>query len=148
MIEIRCIAEDNLVSNLIKYWTWDKYSHVEFVLPEGMLGSRLNGGIAIRPADYIVTSLDTRLTLSLAPEDELKILTWAKAQVGEGYGWKDVFDEAFHEEILKPSAMDCSHFVSRALSMGGVFVSRKRFFQNTPADIFNCTLLSLLSTNS
>ncbi len=143
MITIRCIAESNIESELIRYWTWDKYSHVEFVLPEGYLGSRLSGGIQIRPFDYIKVSLEAILTLTLTPEAEDKILSWAKAQIGESYGWKDVVDEAVHEDILKPSSMDCSHFVSKALSMGGIMVTRKRFFQNTPADVYNCTGLML-----
>ncbi len=143
MITIRCIAESNIESGLIRYWTWDKYSHVEFVLPEGYLGSRLSGGIQIRPFDYIKVSLEAILTLTLPTEAEDKILSWAKDQIGESYGWKDVVDEAVHEDILKPSSMDCSHFVSKALSMGGIMVTRKRFFQNTPADVYNCTGLML-----
>ena len=145
MIVVRCIAEDNFSSEAIRFWTWDKYSHCEFVLPEGMLGSRLNGGIQIRPANYIQTSLEVRLALSLSEIDEEKILSWAKAQIGESYGWKDIVDEAFHDEIMKPSAMDCSHFVSKALAQGGVPVSRKPFFQNTPADIYNCVTFAVLA---
>ena len=144
MIKIRVIAESNIESELIRYWTWDKYSHVEFILPEGYLGSRLNGGIQIRPFDYITVSLEAILTLTLSPEQEDKILSWAKAQIGESYGWKDVVDEAFHDEIMKPSAMDCSHFVSKAFAQGGFLISRKPFFQNTPADVYNCTGLELV----
>ncbi len=143
MITIRCISENNIESDLIRYWTWDQFSHTEFVLPEGYLGSRLSGGIQIRPFDYVTVSHQAVLTLVLDPEDEAKILTWAKAQIGESYGWKDVVDEALHDEIMKPSSMDCSHFVTKALSMGGFLATRKPFFQNTPADVYNCTGLAL-----
>lgn len=148
MITIRCIAEDNIESEAIRYWTWDQYSHVEFVLPDGTLfGSRLSGGVQIRPADYIKTSLVTLLSWSGTPEDEATIMTWAKAQIGESYGWKDVVDEALHAELLKPSSMDCSHFVTRALSKAGFMCTRKPFYQNTPADVYNCTGLSFISTH-
>ena len=145
MITIRCIAESNIESDLIQYWTWDKFSHCEFVLPEGYLGSRLSGGIQIRPFDYIKVTREAILTLFLPKDREEAVMTWARAQIGEGYGWKDVFDEAFHDEILKPSGMDCSHFVTLALSKGNFSVTRKRFFQNTPADVYNCTGLILQS---
>ena len=143
MITIRCIAESNIESELIRYWTWDQFSHTEFVLPDGYLGSRLSGGIQIRPFDYITVSRQAIFELTLDPAAEEAVLSWAKAQIGESYGWKDVVDEALHDEIMKPSAMDCSHFVTKALSMGGFKVTRKPFFQNTPADVYNCTGLTL-----
>ena len=88
--------------------------------------------------------MEAILEIELSSENEAKVISWAKAQIGEGYGWKDIIDEAFHDEILKPSAMDCSHYVSKALAQGGFLISRKPFFQNTPADVYNCTGLKLV----
>lgn len=141
MIKLRVIAESNIESELIRYWTWNQFSHVEFIRSDGYLGSRLNGGVQIRPFDYITPSLEKILTISLQPNEEAKIWSWALAQIGDSYGWRDVVDQAVHEDVLAPKGMDCSHFVSKALFQGGFRVSRKPFYQNTPADIYNCTAL-------
>ena len=145
MIKIRCIEESGIVSDLIDFRELGTFSHVEFILPEGYLGSRLNGGVQIRPFDYCTPVREAILSIVLDPEDEARVLSWAKAQIGDSYGWRDVVDVAVNEEVLAPKGMDCSHFVAKALDQGGFRVTRKPFPEITPGDHFNTVRYTLVS---
>jgi hypothetical protein len=49
MVKVRFSSRGTISSWLIRFFTWSKWSHVEFVLPDGrLLGSRFFGGIKIR----------------------------------------------------------------------------------------------------
>lgn len=143
MIKIRCIEESGIVSDLIDWREGGTFSHVEFILDDGYLGSRLAGGVQIRPFDYCTPVREAVLVLELDPEKEKRILDWAHGQIGESYGWKDVVDVGVNDEILIPSGLDCSHFVAKAVFQGEVVVSRKPFWQVTPEDIYDCTEFTL-----
>ena len=145
MITIRCIAESGIASEAIEFRSLSQFSHTEFCLPNGYLGSRLNGGVQIRPLDYCTPVREAILTVVLDPEDEAKIMSWAHAQIGDSYGWKQVIDVALNEEAIKPSGLDCSEFVSKALAQADFMVSRKPFYATTPADVYNNTQLNLVS---
>lgn len=145
MIKIRCIAESGIISEAVEFRSLSDFSHVEFILPEGYLGSRLNGGVQIRPFDYCTPVREAILSIVLDPEDEARVLSWAKAQIGDSYGWRDVVDVAVNEEVLAPKGMDCSHFVAKALDQGGFRVTRKPFPEITPADHFNTVRYTLVS---
>jgi len=145
MIKLRCIEEAGIASDLIDWKEGGKFSHVEFILPEGYLGSRFNGGVQIRPFDYCNPVREAIMSVELGVEKESAILTWAKAQIGDSYGWKSVVDVAVNEDLFKPSGLDCSQFVAMSFSKGGFFICRKPFPMITPSDIYNCMGLLLES---
>ena len=145
MIKIRCIEESGIASDLIDFRELGTFSHVEFIVPNGYLGSRLSGGVQIRPFDYCQPVREAVLSITLDPEDEMKVMNWAHDQIGDAYGWRDVVDVALNDEVLAPKGLDCSHFVAKALSKGGFRVTRKDFPEITPADHFNTVRYTLVS---
>ena len=145
MIKIRCIEESGIASDLIDFRELGTFSHVEFIVPNGYLGSRLSGGVQIRPFDYCQPDREVVLSITLDPEDEMKVMNWAHDQIGDAYGWRDVVDVALNDEVLAPKGLDCSHFVAKALSQGGFRVTRKDFPEITPADHFNTVRYTLVS---
>ena len=145
MIKIRCIAESGIISEAVEFRSLSDFSHVEFILPEGYLGSRLNGGVQIRPLDYCTPVREAILSVCLEPEKEAAIMDWAHAQIGDSYDWKAVVDVGLNSEVLTPSGLDCSQFTSTAFSKGGLEICRKPFAMTTPGDHFNCMSLDLES---
>ena len=78
---LRFITEEDFSSRLIRWFTWSDWSHVDFVLRDGrFLGARLDGGVLIRPHDYIVPSA-FRYAYVEVP-DPRKVYGWATTQVG------------------------------------------------------------------
>lgn len=145
MIKIRCIEESGIISDLIDWKENGRFSHVEFILADGYLGSRLNGGVQIRPFQYCTPVREAILSVALEPEEEETIMAWAHAQIGDAYDWKAVLDVGLNAEVLTPSGLDCSQFTSTAFSKGGLVICRKPFALTTPEDHFNCMRFDLES---
>ena len=54
---LRFVTEKGFTSAAIRWFTWSDWSHVDFVLKDGrFLGARLDGGVQIRPHNYIKPS--------------------------------------------------------------------------------------------
>jgi len=123
MIYLRFITEQwNIESRLIRFGTRFWTSHVEFVRvadngqPIDTLGSRLNGGVQIRPYDYCKP---TREEWWSAPQAELAYEK-AKTVIGAKYDIVDILAFAFARDWHEPGNFICSELVDWSFKEIGV----------------------------
>ena len=86
-IRARFIAEANLASLAIRFWTWSHWSHVEFLLEGEWFGARLNGGVKGRPLTYVKPSREKIVEIELTEAQLAALVEWLYRQEGKKYDW-------------------------------------------------------------
>lgn len=136
MVKLRFIAENDPGSWLIRYWTFYDYSHVEFVLPEGYLGARVNGGVQIRPFDYVKPAKEVFAQVDLPAAKEWAVLSYAKAQVGKPYDLGAIIGLVLKQDWENKNAWFCSELVATAFDIAGCpIINSAQVDRITPRDI-------------
>ena len=127
----RFITEEDFSSRLIRWFTWSDWSHVDFVLRDGrFLGARLDGGVLIRPHDYIRPS-KFRYAYVEVP-DPRKVYGWATTQVGKPYDWKAIAGFLPRVEWHDPHAWFCSELVAAGFERAAYPIVDRASFRVTP----------------
>ena len=116
MITLQFVAEANLPSWGIRYWTAGPFSHVDTVLDDGqLLGARADGGVAIRPGNYAKFSKITQVYLSARDTQERVFHTFEDAQLGKPYDHSAIWGFAANRDWRDPQKWFCSELVLAAL---------------------------------
>ena len=132
---LRFITETGFSSWAIRWFTWSDWSHVDFVLRDGrFLGARLDGGVQIRPHDYIKPSA-FRYAYVTVP-DPRKVYGWATTQVGKPYDWKAIMGFLPRVEWHDPHAWFCSELVAAGFERAGHPIVDRKAFRVTPQTAF------------
>ena len=99
---------------LIRKATWARFSHVDFVLPDGrLLGARGFGGVTIRePGEY---SRCQRFRVA-AP---VSVLDIAASQIGKPYDWGAIAGFATRRNWQDPQRWFCSELIAWAFQEAG-----------------------------
>lgn len=123
MITLQFVAGTDLSSEAIEWFSHGRaYSHVDAVLTDGtLLGARLDGGVAIRPADYLGSEKTLRISLPTTPAQESAFYQFLRAQLGKPYdviGITDFFDG---RDWREPGSWFCSELQAAALESCQVF---------------------------
>ena len=128
---LRFITDPGISSWAIRWFTWSDWSHVDFVLRDGrFLGARLDGGVQIRPHDYIKPS-KFRYAFVEVP-DARKVYGWATTQVGKPYDWKAIMGFLPRIEWHDPHAWFCSELVAAGFERAGHPIVDRASFRVTP----------------
>ena len=113
---LRFITEKDFSSWAIRWFTWSDWSHVDFALPSGkFLGARLDGGVQIRPHDYIKPSDFCYAYVTV--EDPRRIYGWATSQIGKPYDWRAIAGFLPRENWHDPGHWFCSELVAQAFQL-------------------------------
>lgn len=112
----RFVTEAGFTSWAIRWFTWSDWSHIDFVLPSGkFLGARLDGGVQIRPHDYIRPSKFCYAYVEVV--DPRRIYGWATSQVGKPYDWKAIAGFLPRMNWQDPGHWFCSEFFAQAFQL-------------------------------
>jgi uncharacterized protein YycO len=115
MINLRFATEHGFSSFAIRWGTWSDYSHVDFILPDGtLLGSRIDGGVQIRPATYGHFIKTESFGINVRPDKAAAILDWAHSQVGKPYDITAIIGYTIRRDWTKPDRWFCSELVAAA----------------------------------
>lgn len=110
---LRFITDPGISSWAIRWFTWSEWSHVDLVLRDGrFLGARIDGGVRIRPHDYITPSV-FRYAYVEVP-DPRRIYGWATSQIGKPYDWRAIAGFLPRANWHNPHAWFCSELVAGA----------------------------------
>ena len=75
MIKLRFITENSIGSALIRWYSFSIWSHVDFLWPtDAYLGARLDGGVRLRPYNYIKPTKQSFFGIELGKDKEREIL--------------------------------------------------------------------------
>ena len=128
---LRFITETGFSSWAIRWFTWSDWSHVDFVLRDGrFLGARLDGGVLIRPHDYIKPS-KFRYAYVEVP-DPRKVYGWATTQVGKPYDWTAIAGFLPRINWHDPHRWFCSELVAAGFEQAGSPIVDRASFRVTP----------------
>lgn len=151
-VELQFSTERGLSSAAIRWFTHSRWSHVDFILPDGrLLGARYKGGVAIRTPGYAPFTATRRISV---PTDKAPMIYRAAlSQRGKPYdSWAIA---AFALPILRsgrrwrdPRAWECSELAAWCFERGGFFAGHKIALppdRVTPGDLL--LLLSPFATD-
>ena len=128
---LRFVTESGLTSKAIKWFTWSKWSHVDFVLRDGrFLGARLDGGVQIRAHDYLVPSIFKYAYVEV--DDPRRVYGWASSQIGKPYDWRAIVGFLPRKDWHESGHWFCSELVSAALEQSGHPIVDRSAFRITP----------------
>lgn len=93
MLKVRFSANNGIFSRLIRFVTWSKYSHFDFVLPDGSyLGALVKEGVCIHNHKQPV---ELFCKVDVTEEEAEKILEFAKKQIGKKYDFTGILGFGF-----------------------------------------------------
>ena len=118
-IEIQFLEEDGFEDSIIKWSTKSIWTHCQFPVPGGFLGSDTDGGVKIRQmTDYKPVKIAIG-TVECDDATAAKVMSWAYSRMGYGYDYAAVLGDLFHQSWTEKKTFDCSAFVYAALAEGG-----------------------------
>lgn len=146
MAIVRFVSGTGLGGAAIKWYTSSQWSHVEFWTPVGYLGSRINGGVQIRPYNYTGFDNQEFREYKLPTDAELALMNWADAQIGKGYDWLAIMALPLHRDWKSEENWFCSEYVAAAFEHAGypIVAPDTQLSKVTPRDVSLCTSLKLI----
>ena len=118
-------------------FTWSEYSHVEFVLPNGYLGSQaLLGGVKLRPFNYAPNYVFVTRYVDCSDDQAYKVIDYAMNQIGKPYDFAGILGLLTHRDWRKANSWFCSEFVAASLEKGGIYLFRLPVDRVTPGMLF------------
>lgn len=82
------------------------------------LGARMDGGVAVRPANYVEPLEELWLGINLGPAEK-KVMNFARAAVGKPYNMRGILGFAIGEDWNKGRSFFCSQLVAYAFEQAG-----------------------------
>ena len=153
MIRLQFSSDGTWGDIAIRDYTWSRWGHVEFLLDDGtLLGTRpqhytVNGvvvpsGMQIRPAGYThFRDLAICTVPGLNAEQEAKILSFAKAQIGTAYNWLADAGCAAHEDWSTPGTWQCGMVTHASFMEAYPLLYQPRYNRVTPEDLWESPLI-------
>lgn len=147
MIVLQFVSTDTIGSEIVSlYEGGPGFSHVDAVLPDGLLGARANqigsvpGGVQLRPPDYEPFTQRLVVELPSCGEIESKWETFLRLQIGKPYDLRAILGFALPGDWHERGAFICSALQGAALSHCGVFQPRlvKPWFTVDPNALLLC----------
>jgi hypothetical protein len=121
----------SLVSRLIRWFTWSKYSHVAWLCQDGsVIEAWHRGGVRRQPSLSAVHTPGTRVELFQVLTHEFRELNYAQReavetfltqQLGARYDFLGILGFLTRARMEKHGAWFCSELVTRALNHAGVW---------------------------
>jgi hypothetical protein len=121
-IVLQFAGSNDVESDLIKIFSRGWCSHVDAVMADGtLLGARLSGGVAIRPASYASWPRVQRVHLDTTPEIADAFYAALVSQVGKPYDVTAIAAFALGRSWQSPDKWFCSELQAWALTNAGFF---------------------------
>lgn len=125
-------------SDAIRWATNGLYSHVDLVLPDGLLGAHLDGGVRLRPFGYAKFSAMARVQCGVP--DESAAIAFAIAQIGKPYNLEAILDMVLHRQrkfsMDQPSWFCDELLYATALAGGRSLLNTDNPLSLTPWEVY------------
>jgi uncharacterized protein YycO len=135
-VKLRFTKNSSVVSKLIRLFTWSEFSHVEFVLNEGLLGAQVDG-VKIRPFDYAKCEYVYRYVDCTIPQYNL-VIDYATKQIGKPYDFTGIINLALHRNWREKDSWFCSELVAASFEAAGIYLIRDDVTRITPQMLLEC----------
>lgn len=144
MIVIRFVHGIGLTDWAIQKYTWSYWNHVELWTPAGYLGAQPDGGVKVRPYNYLGTSVTEAFRCIDIGDKEPAFWQWAHAQIGKPYDWTAIFGLVARRDWKEDDSWYCSEYIAADFAQVGVPIVHpfdNQSYKITPRDIGLSTLL-------
>jgi len=112
-LQVRFSANHLPFSWVIRARTWSKYSHIDFVLPNGkFMGAVPLGGVCIHEHRY---PTEDYFEVDVTEEEATTILNFAYDQLGKPYDFMGIFGFATNRDWQEDDKWFCSEYVAGAI---------------------------------
>jgi uncharacterized protein YycO len=122
IIQIRFIRSDSFIARAIHTITWGAggdWSHVEFITPDGYLGSQAPDGVKLRPFDYCTFAEELKVSVNVPDDVGGKVIAFANEQLGKPYDYKSILGFIIKRDWTDDEAWFCSELVAAAFLNAG-----------------------------
>lgn len=125
-ITLQFVLEDHFTSRLIGWFSAGHYSHVDAVMPYGLLGARNDSvggrppGVQIRPFDYTQFIRTMRITVPCSAGQYIGRNAFLREQLGKPYDRLAILAFAFNRNWRDQGAWYCSELQAAALEHAGI----------------------------
>lgn len=128
-------------SRLIRAATWSEYSHVDLILPSGMLiGALIDRGVCEYPLTERL-SVSTKTEIRRVGADEVVVAEFLRSQIGKRYDFTALLGLTFHRDWQEDSRWFCSELLAAGIEHAGVSVVRKSANRVTPQNLLESPML-------
>jgi hypothetical protein len=128
MIQLQFVAENDPLSKLIQWFSAGEFSHVDAVLPDGLLlGARSDcvGGIAPgvypRPLHYLEFSKRARIIVQATDRQTQDFYTFLYGQIGKPYDKTSILAFLFNRGWRDTDSWYCSELIMAAGEAAGLY---------------------------
>lgn len=137
MITVEFSFRGGLAGKIVQAATWSWASHVDFVLPDGLLlGAVPDGGVSLRAWSPPVRA--ERYTVDAHPF----VLQCAQSQLGKPYDFVGVLGIGLHRDWAETDSWFCSELIAWAFQKAGKPLLRADHLDRiTPRDLLLSTAL-------
>jgi uncharacterized protein YycO len=126
-MKLRFVLGNDWTSSAIALFSAGYFSHVDAVVPTGLLGSRSDAiggkppGVQVRPFGYERVKRSLILTIpATCPDQEFAWLKWLGSQIGKPYDSPAIWAFAFGRNWREPDSWFCSELQAAALEQCGI----------------------------
>lgn len=125
-VTLQFCREARLASSIIAWFSAGTLSHVDAVVPEGLLGAferKVSGfpsGVYVRTPGYISLAAQVQVTLPCTDAQRADWLFFLRQQVGKAYDWSTILGFATGRYWLTPNKWICSELQAAALEKAGI----------------------------
>lgn len=131
------------VSTFLRFFTWSTISHVDIIVPEGLLGAR-EMGVKIRPFNYGHPTRAIIAHVECTDAQAEKVYAFARSQIGKPYNWIGLFGFAIRRDFPSKNRWFCSEIISASFEAAGIhLVAIKQIDRVTPEMILESPLVIL-----
>jgi uncharacterized protein YycO len=118
----RCVADDSIVGEAIKFVSRGAVTHVEFVIKDGSytIGARADGGVQARPINYAKFNLDLRFQTQCTDEQYNAAMDFLDEQIGKPYDFIDIAAIAIDRNWRDPAKWICSELWAATMEQAGL----------------------------
>lgn len=134
VIRIEFSKSGSIISKLIRWFTWGKWSHVAVRMPEGdMIEAREFLGVVRRNVKYE----DVQQVVLEVTEEQAKVFhDVLRSQVGKPYDWLAILGFLFRRDWQRDDYWICSELVAWALIKAGVNVILRKRWRVDPTELY------------
>jgi uncharacterized protein YycO len=128
-----CTDKSDWISTLIRWATWDRFSHVGLVSPDRSAVIEATHGVGVREVPFDEFMLRDGVELRMIPHsDPDDVWARARSQIGKPYDWADVYGILFRQKNWQDTdAWSCAELIA----WSGDWFSRDMNASISPRDL-------------
>jgi uncharacterized protein YycO len=143
---VRLVTEDSFASWFIRRATNSRWSHIDIVTEGGFLSARIDGGVKVRPWDYLApTRTAYGIFVPKSADAGREGDAWLFSVIGEKYDWTAILAMPFGADWAFKDHYFCSELVADYAEKCGTPLQRRTTYRVSPQDVYESLEIRILA---